>query len=127
MNNAINSAKRPDDVEPVVSIPGLSAPNDAGGTSACCHVKEGELRFLCPISGNGEFLLYPCVAVDGTESVVLLMLLGFGTVEPVYAFAFLRTFIDILHGYFGTLSVETLKDNFDIVYQVHTSPALVCM
>ena len=39
-------------------------------------------------------------------------------VDPLYAFAFLQTFVDILNEYFGHLSAETLKDNFDIVYQV---------
>lgn len=33
-------------------------------------------------------------------------------------FAFLQAFVDILHEYFGQISAETLKDNFDVVYQV---------
>ena len=40
------------------------------------------------------------------------------TVDPLYVFSFLQTFIDILNEYFGQISAETLKDNFDIVYQV---------
>jgi len=39
-------------------------------------------------------------------------------VDPLFGFAFLQTFIDILHEYFGHLSAATLKDNFDVVYQV---------
>jgi hypothetical protein len=39
-------------------------------------------------------------------------------VDPLFAFAFLQTFIDILREYFGALSAATLKDNFDVVYQV---------
>ena len=39
-------------------------------------------------------------------------------VEPLYVFSFLRTFVDILRDYFGQTSAETLKDNFDVVYQV---------
>jgi hypothetical protein len=39
-------------------------------------------------------------------------------VDPLFGFAFLQTFIDILHEYFGDLSAATLKDNFDVVYQV---------
>ena len=39
-------------------------------------------------------------------------------VDPLYAFSFLQTFVDILQEYFGHLSAETLKDNFDVVYQV---------
>ena len=41
-------------------------------------------------------------------------------VDPLYAFAFLQTFVDILHEYFGHVSAETLKENFDVVYQVCT-------
>jgi len=39
-------------------------------------------------------------------------------VDPLFGFAFLQTFIDILQEYFGTLSAATLKDHFDVVYQV---------
>jgi len=49
------------------------------------------MRFLCPISGN---------------------------VDPLLGFAFLQTFINILREYFGDLSAATLKDNFDVVYQL---------
>lgn len=38
--------------------------------------------------------------------------------DPLIAFAFLQAFSDILHDYFGTVSTATLKDNFDVVYQV---------
>lgn len=41
-------------------------------------------------------------------------------VDPVYAFSFLQTFIEILQEYFGTVTAATLKDNFDVVYQVRT-------
>lgn len=40
------------------------------------------------------------------------------TVDPLFAFAFIQTFTEILQDYFGTLSAATLKDNFDVVYQV---------
>lgn len=39
-------------------------------------------------------------------------------VDPLIAFAFLQTFIDILNEYFGNVSAATLKENFDVVYQV---------
>lgn len=45
------------------------------------------------------------------------------TVDPLYAFAFLQTFIDILTEYFGTVSTVTLRENFDIVYQVSSHPS----
>ena len=38
--------------------------------------------------------------------------------DPLYVFSFLQTFVDILNEYLGQISAETLKDNFDIVYQV---------
>lgn len=40
------------------------------------------------------------------------------SVDPLFAFAFLQTFVDILNEYFGNVSAATLKDNFDVVYQV---------
>lgn len=39
-------------------------------------------------------------------------------VDPLFAFAFLQSFVEILQDYFGTVSAATLKDNFDVVYQV---------
>lgn len=42
-------------------------------------------------------------------------------VDPLYVFAFLQTFINILQEYLGQISAETLKDNFDVVYQVRCS------
>lgn len=39
-------------------------------------------------------------------------------VEPLFAFAFVQTFVDILTEYFATVNAVTLKDNFDVVYQV---------
>ncbi|KAI0069170.1 clathrin adaptor mu subunit [Artomyces pyxidatus] len=59
--------------------------------SACCHVEHNGLKFLCPISGD---------------------------IDPLYAFAFLRTFIEILQDYFGDVTGPSLKDNFDVVYQL---------
>lgn len=40
------------------------------------------------------------------------------TADPLYVFSFLQTFVDILNEYLGQISAETLRDNFDIVYQV---------
>lgn len=39
-------------------------------------------------------------------------------VDPLFAFAFLQSFVEILQEYFGTVSAANLKDNFDVVYQV---------
>ncbi|KAI0253153.1 Mu homology domain-containing protein [Lactifluus subvellereus] len=52
--------------------------------TACCHLQHGSLIFLCPISGD---------------------------LDPLYAFAFIRTFLDILIEYFG-------QDSFDTVHQL---------
>ncbi|KAI0334884.1 clathrin adaptor mu subunit [Cubamyces sp. BRFM 1775] len=87
LNNALANASRSDDVDPVLYVPGINMDTP----SACCHVKRGDLRYLCPVSGD---------------------------VDPLYAFAFLQTFVDILHEYFGHVSAETLKENFDVVYQL---------
>ncbi|KAI0676750.1 clathrin adaptor mu subunit [Trametes maxima] len=87
LNNALSNSRRPEDVDPVLYVGAITT--DTPG--ACCHVRRGELRYLCPVSGD---------------------------VDPLYAFAFLQTFVDILHEYFGHVSAETLKENFDIVYQL---------
>lgn len=42
-------------------------------------------------------------------------------VDPLFAFTFIHTFVEILQEYFGTLSAATLKDNFDVVYQAGLS------
>ncbi|KAG6888653.1 hypothetical protein C0992_007911 [Termitomyces sp. T32_za158] len=38
--------------------------------------------------------------------------------DPLFAFAFIQAFIDILNEYLGNVSAATLKDNFDVVYQL---------
>lgn len=51
MNNALQKSERSTDVDPVIYV----APYDAAGVpSACCHVEVGDMRFLCPVSGDGE-------------------------------------------------------------------------
>ncbi|KAJ7047782.1 Mu homology domain-containing protein [Mycena alexandri] len=87
-NNAMPKSHRPGDIDPVIYVPPY---NVADSPSACCHVECGDMRILCPMSGD---------------------------VDPLFGFAFLQTFIDILHEYFGALSAATLKDNFDVVYQL---------
>ncbi|KAJ3898619.1 hypothetical protein F5879DRAFT_994616 [Lentinula edodes] len=87
VNNALQKAERSADVDCIIYVPPL---NTASGSSACCHVEVGDLRFLCPVS----------------------------VLDPLLAFAFLQTFIDILREYLGTVSAATLRDNFDILYQL---------
>ncbi|KAJ7229033.1 Mu homology domain-containing protein [Mycena pura] len=87
-NNALPKSQRPGDIDPVIYVPPYSV---ADSPSACCHVECGDMRILCPVSGD---------------------------VDPLFAFAFLQTFTDILREYFGALSAATLKDNFDVVYQL---------
>lgn len=87
-NNATTKAPRPEDIDPVLHVQNY---NILDGPTACCHVALADMRLLCPISGD---------------------------VDPLYAFAFMRAFIEILYEYFGTVSAATLKDNFDVVYQL---------
>ncbi|KAJ7672862.1 Mu homology domain-containing protein [Mycena rosella] len=87
-NNAVPKSHRLGDIDPVIYVPPYNA---VDAPSACCHVECGDMRILCPVSGD---------------------------VDPLFAFAFLQTFIDILREYFGALSAATLKDNFDVVYQL---------
>lgn len=92
-------------MDPVVYV---SAYSIGDTPSACCHVQCTDVRILCPISGNGTsraFPAYDSICIDAK-------------VDPLFGFAFLQTFIEILREYFGPLSAATLKDNFDVVYQV---------
>ena len=41
-----------------------------------------------------------------------------GTVDPLFAFALIQTFIDILKDYFGEVSALAIRENFDTVYQL---------
>ncbi|KAI9456976.1 clathrin adaptor mu subunit [Lactarius psammicola] len=59
--------------------------------TACCHLQHRSLTFLCPISGD---------------------------LDPLYAFTFIRTFLNILIEYFGEVTAPVLRDNFDIVHQL---------
>lgn len=47
LNNAL--AKSSDDVDPVIYVP----PYNTVSASACCHVKCGDIRIMCPVSGDG--------------------------------------------------------------------------
>ncbi|GLB33446.1 putative adaptor complexes medium subunit family protein [Lyophyllum shimeji] len=85
LNNAL--AKSPHSVDPVLYV----TPHNTSSATACCHVQCGDIRILCPVSGD---------------------------VDPLFAFAFIHTFIDILNEYFGNVSATTLKENFDVVYQL---------
>ncbi|KAF7301598.1 MHD domain-containing protein [Mycena indigotica] len=87
-NTAVAKSRRAGDIEPVIYVP---AYNVAESPSACCHVECADIRILCPVSDDGD---------------------------PLFAFSFIRTFVDILYEYFGTPSAATLKDNFDVVYQL---------
>ncbi|KLO16382.1 clathrin adaptor, mu subunit [Schizopora paradoxa] len=61
------------------------------GPSACCHMECGGLRFLCPVSGD---------------------------VDPLFAFSFLQTLVEVLHDYVNDISPTSLRDHFDVVYQL---------
>ncbi|KAJ7067944.1 Mu homology domain-containing protein [Mycena amicta] len=86
--DAFNNATPKSDIDPVIYVPPY---NVAESPSACCHVECADMRILCPVSED---------------------------MDPLFAFAFIQTFIDILREYFGTPSAATLKDNFDVVYQL---------
>lgn len=104
LNNELAKSSRAGSVDPVIYVPpGIG---DFSGGSACCHVEMGELRLVASVSGDG-----------GEPHTCMIHLLP-TLADPLIAFAFLQAFDDILHDYFGTVSTATLKDNFDVVYQV---------
>ena len=61
------------------------------GYAACCNTSRAGLVFLAPIRGDGD---------------------------PLFAFAFLDTFLNILVQYLGDLSVHAIRDHLDVVYQL---------
>src|ERR1700761_8936476 len=105
--NALAKALRPEDVDPVLLVTLPDAP------TACCHVQHRSLTFLCPISGDREccvlYVLYDELTIRTRTS---------HQVDPLYAFTFIRTFLDILMDYFGEVTAPVLRDNFDIVHQL---------
>ncbi|KAH7888072.1 clathrin adaptor mu subunit [Phlebopus sp. FC_14] len=89
LNNELGKASRSGSVDPVIYVgPGIG---DLSSGSACCHVQVGEMRLVASVSGDAD---------------------------PLIAFAFLQAFSEILYDYFGVVSTATLKDNFDVVYQL---------
>lgn len=41
--------------------------------------------------------------------------------DPLFVFAFLQRFVEILQDYLGDVSASSLKDNFDVVYQARNN------
>lgn len=56
LNNAIAKSKRLGDIDPVIYVPTYDG-RDALLPSACCHVMYGDIRIICPVSGDGESAL----------------------------------------------------------------------
>ena len=52
-NTALSKVSRPDDIDPVIHVPSYN-----NTPSACCHVQCSDMRFLCPISGNGTSFFF---------------------------------------------------------------------
>lgn len=61
------------------------------GTSACCNVQHGSLRIACPVHSE---------------------------TDPLFVFSFIKTLIDVLQDYLGEVSAGSIRQNFDIVYQL---------
>ena len=48
VNTALEKSSRERHIDPVLLVPGL----EYDSSSVCCHVKHGDLRFLCPVTGD---------------------------------------------------------------------------
>lgn len=44
--------------------------------------------------------------------------------DPMFVFAFIHTLLDVLQEYLGEVSAGTIRDNFDVVYQVNENTLL---
>ncbi|KAJ9119511.1 hypothetical protein QFC22_003219 [Naganishia vaughanmartiniae] len=60
-------------------------------TVGLCHVEKEGMRFLAPLSHE---------------------------INPLFAFSFLECFIGVLEAYFGEVTENTIRDNFEIVYML---------
>ncbi|KAL0581223.1 hypothetical protein V5O48_000811 [Marasmius crinis-equi] len=88
LNNELQKTSNPSNIDPVIYVPPF---NTSDTPSACCHISHSDIHILCPVSGD---------------------------VDPLVAFAFIETFVDILREYFGSVSAGMIKENFDVVYQL---------
>ena len=57
LNNTLVKSSRAGDVDPVIYVPTYDG-RDALLPSACCHILCGDIRIMCPVSGDGEFGLW---------------------------------------------------------------------
>jgi AP-3 complex subunit mu len=110
-NSAVLAAKRLQDVDPVLYVSSY----ENGAPSVCCHLHHNDLHFLCPVSRDGASVF----SSGSSRTRTRIDSNGIPyPADPLYAFAFLHKFIDILRDYFGDVSALALKENFDIVYQL---------
>ncbi|WRT67265.1 uncharacterized protein IL334_004232 [Kwoniella shivajii] len=80
-----------EELEPVIWVNTLARGGGSMSGAGLCHVQREGLCFLVPI---------------GQE------------VNPLFAFAFLDSFLDTLREYLGDISETNIKDNFDIIYML---------
>lgn len=66
----------------------------SGSGAALCHIERDGLRYLVPLSNE---------------------------VNPLFAFAFLESFLETLRDYLGEVTEINVKDSFEIVYMVRWS------
>jgi AP-3 complex subunit mu len=84
------------------------------GSAALCHVEREGLRFLVPISKEGELRWLAGRSSIGAD----FKSIDDNAVNPMFAFAFLDSFLDTLGTYLGEVTETTLRNNFDTVYMV---------
>lgn len=89
--DALNAAYDLASTENKMSVDPIIVVETATGPSACCNVQHGSLRIACPVH---------------TET------------DPMFVFAFIQTLLDVLQEYLGEVSAGTIRDNFDVVYQL---------
>ncbi|KAL7424168.1 hypothetical protein Q5752_001754 [Cryptotrichosporon argae] len=99
-NHALRKARDAGaELEPVIWVNALARVAGEASASAgvaavgagLCHVERDGVRFLVPVAAE---------------------------VNPLYAFAFLDTFLNALGDYLGEVTETAIKDNFDIVYML---------
>ncbi|KAG5644922.1 hypothetical protein DXG03_007387 [Asterophora parasitica] len=102
-----------------MAIDGLIILDNTGSVLAVYEVLHANVTYTerRPIIQSGFRLTspsYPLLHIDALNNALAKS----PGVDPLFAFAFIHTFVDILNEYFGNVSAATLKENFDVVYQL---------
>lgn len=78
-----------------------------------------EMRQVCVVTSRWRTSNFCAPSVETVSgSFIYHNVANRNEADPLFAFEFMRAFLDILSEYFGAVTAGAMRDNFDIVYQV---------